>query len=401
MSRIDELIQELCPEGVRFSDLGSLCRIETGKRDANEANPTGKYLFFTTARETSLIDSYHWDCEALLVAGNANVGNVKHYRGKFDAYQRTYVLSNFLEGLDGRYLFFVLNNNLNYYLDSNKNVAAMTYIVLGTLKAFKVPVPPLKIQKEIVSILNRFTELESELEAELEVRKKQIETIREALLYGPQNSTKETKAKETFQNVIGHKSLGELGEFVRGSGLEKKDLEDKGSPVVHYGEVHTFYGFWADTTRSFVKPEVARKLKKAENGDVILVTTSENVEDVGKPLAWLGSEPVSVGGESYIFKSALDPLYLAQVFLSPTFKRACRKFISGTKVKRISERNLAKIEIPVPPLSRQKEIGLKLQALDSLINDVSSGIPAEIRARRIQYEYYRNKLLTFKELHAA
>ena len=404
MSKIDDLIRTLCPEGVKSLDLGSLCRIETGKRDANESVENGEFLFFTTARESSRIDSFRWDCEALLVAGNANVGNVKHYIGKFDAYQRTYVLTEFLEGMDAKYLYYALQNNLNFYLDSNKNVAAMTYIVLGTLKAFKVPIPPQKIQKEIVSILDKFTQLEAELEAELEARKTQYEVTRDRLLDFSGDLSAHPMG-EMFVALcpegIELHPLGKFGEFVRGSGLEKKDLLTEGLPVVHYGEVHTHYGFWTQKTKSFISETKAKSMKKAAPGDVVLVTTSENEEDVAKPLAWLGTTDLNVGGESYIFKSELDPYFCAQMFLSHGFKKQMRKHISGTKVKRISSSNLEKVLVAVPPLAVQRAIGENLKNLDSLVTDIKYGLPAEIEARRKQYEYYRNKLLTFKEMDAA
>ena len=90
---------------VEWKALGEVCKIETGKLNANAAVEDGNYLFFTTAKEISRINKYRWDTEALLIAGNANVGDVKHYTGKFDAYQRTYVLSSFDENLNPRFLY--------------------------------------------------------------------------------------------------------------------------------------------------------------------------------------------------------------------------------------------------------------------------------------------------------
>ncbi len=177
-NKIEKLIAKMCPDGVEFLSLGEVCTIETGRLNANAAVENGKYLFFTTAKEISRINSYRWDTEALLVAGNANVGDVKHYKGKFDAYQRTYVLTNFLDNLNTRFLFFVLSQNLKGYLETKKKKAAMTYIVLGTLQDFKIPIPPIEIQKEIVDILDKFTQLEAELAA----RRKQYEHYRNELL---------------------------------------------------------------------------------------------------------------------------------------------------------------------------------------------------------------------------
>lgn len=115
MSRIDDLIRKHCPGGVGFLELGDICNIETGRLNANSAADGGEYMFFTTAKEVSRIDSYRWDTEALLIAGNANVGDVKHYIGKFDAYQRTYVLTDFKKDIEIRFLYFVLSDSLKKY----------------------------------------------------------------------------------------------------------------------------------------------------------------------------------------------------------------------------------------------------------------------------------------------
>ena len=267
-----------------------------------------------------------------------------------------------------------------------------------------LPVPPLEVQREIVSILDKFTQLEGELEAELEARRIQYEVTRDRLLDFSgdlQGHPLRDELHSLNTGSVKQKKLGEAGQFIRGSGLEKKDLLGSGEPVVHYGEVHTHYGFWTATTKSFVSAAQAKKMRKAAPGDVVIVTTSENHEDVGKPLAWLGSQPLNVGGESYIYQSELDPLYVAQLFMSSSFKRMSRRYISGTKVKRLSSDNLERIEIPVPPLEIQRKIGVALKDLDALLNDITIGLPAEIAARRKQYEFYRNKLLTFKEVEAA
>ena len=146
MSKLKRLIAELCPNGVNYDKLGDICKIETGKLNANAAEEEGKYLFFTTAKEISKIDSYRWDKEALLIAGNANVGDVKHYEGKFEAYQRTYVLTEFSNNANTRFVYHFLLEELKKYLENKSNKAAMTYIVLTNLKKFPIPIHPLVVQ---------------------------------------------------------------------------------------------------------------------------------------------------------------------------------------------------------------------------------------------------------------
>jgi type I restriction enzyme S subunit len=154
-------------DGVEYKNLGELSKIETGKLNANAAVENGEYLFFTTAKTISRINKYRWDTEAILIAGNANVGEVKHYKGKFDAYQRTYVLTQFSKMIKVRFLYFFLSSNLKQYLESRSNSAAMTYIVLSTLQDFPIPIPPSPFNRRSSEILDTFTELEAELERSL------------------------------------------------------------------------------------------------------------------------------------------------------------------------------------------------------------------------------------------
>ena len=109
MSKIQELIKEKCPNGVQYKKLKDICKMETGKLNANAAVEDGEYNFYTTSKKISKIDTYRWDTEALLIAGNANVGDVKYYKGKFEAYQRTYVLTEFDDYIVVKYLYHILN----------------------------------------------------------------------------------------------------------------------------------------------------------------------------------------------------------------------------------------------------------------------------------------------------
>ncbi len=185
--------------------------------------------------------------------------------------------------------------------------------------------------------------------------------------------------------------------MIRGNGLQKKDFVEKGVGCIHYGQIYTHYGTHTSKTKSFVSDELAKKLRKAQKGDLVIATTSENIEDAGKAVAWLGEEEIAISGDSYIFKHNQDPKYIAYFFQTRQFFNQKKKFLTGTKVIRISGKDMEKIKIPIPPLSEQKRIVSILDKFDSLVNDISIGLPAELNARRKQYEYYRNKLLTFKE----
>lgn len=139
--------------------LGSLCNIVTGKRDANHGNPNGQYHFFTCAKENLYIDSFAFDTEALLIAGNgANVGQVVYFKGKFDAYQRTYVLSQF-QNVTARYLFHLLSANLKPALDLLKQGNTTPYIKMEMLTDYLLPLPPVDVQELIVKDLDAFASI--------------------------------------------------------------------------------------------------------------------------------------------------------------------------------------------------------------------------------------------------
>ena len=190
-----------------------------------------------------------------------------------------------------------------------------------------------------------------------------------------------------------HRTLGELGEFVRGNGLQKRDLVDEGFPAVHYGEIHTHYGVWATQTKSFTLAETAAKLRKAKSGDLLIATTSEDDAAVAKATAWLGDGDVALSGDAYIYRHGLDPRYVAYFFQTEQFQSQKRPHVSGTKVRRVSGSSLAKIRIPVPPLEVQREI---VRVLDQF-TQLEAELEAELEARRRQFAFYRNQLLTLPE----
>ena len=193
------------------------------------------------------------------------------------------------------------------------------------------------------------------------------------------------------------KPLGELGELVRGNGLQKKDFTEVGVPAIHYGQIYTYYGLETTKTISFVSPELADKLRKVNKGDVVITNTSENLEDVGKALVYLGDEQAVTGGHATIFKPSNKILskYFAYFTQSKTFADAKRRYAKGTKVIDVSATDMAKILIPIPPLSVQAEIVRVLDKLTKLNHELISALQAETQMCQKQYQYYRETLLTF------
>ncbi|MBC0535517.1 restriction endonuclease subunit S [Escherichia coli] len=194
-------------------------------------------------------------------------------------------------------------------------------------------------------------------------------------------------------------SLGELGDFIRGNGLQKKDFVESGFPAIHYGQIYTRYGLSADKTFTYVLPELANKLRKAQKNDLLLATTSENDEDVVKPLAWLGDN-VAISGDMMLFRHEQNVKYLAYFFQSEIFQTQKMKYITGAKVRRVSSGDLSKIKIPIP-CSNNPEKSLAIQSEIVRILDTFSALTAELTAelnmRKKQYNYYRDQLLSFKD----
>ena len=293
-----------------------------------------------------------------------------------------------------KYLFYFLSQ-----FDVNELIPDKSYpsLKVTEIAKIKIPIPPLEIQQKIVKILDKFTELEATLEAELALRKRQYRYYRDFLL--------------DFDNQIGGgiadgyrgrlkdvvwKTLGEVGTLIRGNGLQKKDFTEDGIPAIHYGQIYTHYGTFASKTKSFVSTRLAEKLKKAQYGDVLIAGTSENIQDVMTPVGWLGGEIV-FSGDMFAFRpnTEINTKYLTYMLQTTMFQKYKEKYAQGTKVIRVKGENFLKFEIPIPPLAEQEKIVAILDKFDTLTHSISEGLPHEIALRRKQYEYYREQLLAF------
>lgn len=204
--------------------------------------------------------------------------------------------------------------------------------------------------------------------------------------------------EELHPDQFVHRLLGEVGEFIRGTGLQKKDFVESGVGCIHYGQLYTFYGTSASETKSFVTPDLASKLRKAQPGDLVIATTSENSEDVCKAVAWLGDAEIAVSGDAYIFRHNLDPLFAAYLFQTESFSRQKSKYVTGTKVKRVSGDALARIRVPVPPVATQEKIAGIISTFEGLNVELEANLKAEIKARRQQHTHFSKLLLQPSDL---
>lgn len=189
--------------------------------------------------------------------------------------------------------------------------------------------------------------------------------------------------------------LGEIGQFIRGNGLQKKDFIETGFPAIHYGQIYTKYGLSADETFTYISEELAKKLRKAERNDLLLATTSENDDDVVKPLAWLGNQS-AISGDMMLFRHEQNVKYLAHYFLTEAFQAQKRKYITGAKVRRVSSGDLSKIVVPIPcPDNPEKSLAIQAEIVRVLdaFTAMTAELTAELNMRKKQYNYYREKLL--------
>ncbi|HAH1348598.1 TPA: restriction endonuclease subunit S [Escherichia coli] len=384
MSSVNFLEKLLDGVEVEWKTLGQTCKIETGKLNANAAVDDGEYMFFTTAKETSKIDKFRWDTEALLIAGNANVGEVKHYIGKFEAYQRTYVLTNFDENVSVRFLYFVLSHSLKKYLEERTNSAAMTYIVLSTLENFPIPIPcpgnpqkSLAIQSEIVRILDKFTALTAELTAELNMRKKQYNYYRDQLLSFDEEQEKPIYLEKLLDGVeVEWLPLSDLARIRNGK--DHKSLSEGEFPVYGSGGIMRYVDTYAYNKPSVLIP------RKGSLGNLFFIDVP----------FWT----VDTIFYTEIDEAQIRPKYL-YYFLS-TVGLGEMNQAGGVPSQTQSVLNKLKIPIPCPDnpeksLAIQSEIVRILDKFDTLTNSITEGLPREIELRQKQYEYYRDLLFSF------
>ncbi len=398
MKNLETLIQELCPNGVEFVKLGDVLDYEQPtkyivkcKDYQNEGMPvlTAGQTFilgytdetngiFEASKENPVIifddftTSFHW------VDFNFKV--------KSSAMKMLRVLSE--REVSFRFVYYAMKCIKYQTLEHSRQW-------ISKYSQIEIPLPPIEVQTEIVRILDKFTsleaELEAELKAELDCRKRQYEYYRDKLL--------------SFENVGGQevewKKMSEVGTFIRGKRFVRTDIVEEGIPCIHYGDIYTYYGLTATKAKTYLKPEKAEKMKFASKNDVVIVGAGENNMDIGVGVAWLSDEKVAIHDACYIFKSKMNPRFVSHYLRGSNYHLQIKKYVCEGKICSISSKSIGRSLIPVPSLQEQERIATILDRFESLTTSLQSGLPAEIAARRQQYEHYRDKLLTFKRKGAA
>ncbi|EDX70105.1 restriction endonuclease subunit S [Bacillus cereus] len=192
------------------------------------------------------------------------------------------------------------------------------------------------------------------------------------------------------------KPLGDIGAFINGSGMPKSMFDENGQVgAIHYGHIYTKYQNFVYEPIVKISEKNAEKLKKVQKGDLVIAKTSENLDDVMKTVAYLGDEEVVAGGHSAIFKHNQNPKYLTYIFNgSSNLIMQKNRLARGTKVIELSAKHMEKIRIPIPPLEIQEKIVEIIDGFTRYVNGLTAELTAELTARKKQYAYYRDMLLS-------
>ena len=404
MNKIDELIAQYCPNGVEYKKLGEVCEIKTGQQVSKieiQQNP-GKFPVINSGREPlGFINQYNTENNPIgITTRGAGVGSITWCEGKYFRGNLNYsaTIKN-PKLLDVRFLYHILINSRTSIqkLATFNGIPALNK---SKLEKLTIPIPPLPVQQEIVNILDKFTELEAKLEAELEARRKQYEYYRNQLL-----TPVEVDGKWLMNGVeVEWKTLGEIISALR-TGLNPRKnfkLNSVGAEN-YYITVRELNGFSIQVTEKTDRVDnlglnLIQNRSKIQIGDILFSGTgtigrTALVTEV--PNNWNIKEGLYV--ITPITEIINERFLIYIIHSKEVFNRILSK-ADGSTVLSISMSSLQKIPIPIPPLSEQERIVEILDKFEKLVNDISEGLPAEIEARRKQYEYYRGKLLNFKKL---
>ena len=393
MSKLDELITELCPNGVKYKRLEQCCYILDNRRKpvTKSARQAGEYPYYGANGIQDYVAEYIFDGTYILVGEDGSVvtpnGNpvVNWVQGKIWVNNHAHIIEE-REGTLLRYLF--------HYIQTIR-VAELIHgsipkLTGGDFRALLIPLPPLPIQREIVRILDSFTELTAELTAELTERKKQYEYYRDELLI--------------FGNEVPSIALGSVAAVTKLAGFEFTkyvNYSNEGSIIALRG-LNVKNGKLDLHDVKYVDSSDFSKLSRSKLyvGDMLFtyVGTIGQVALVDEADRYYLAPNVALIRAN---TSRLIPEFMRYYFQSNQFwKNQIMRLLQSSSMQNIPMEKIRKFELPIPSLEEQRRIINLLNRFDTLCNDITTGLPAEIEARKKQYEYYRDKLLTFPEAKA-
>ena len=383
MSKLEELIEKLCPKGVIYKNIGDIVIIEKGKQlNKTLLSDSGKYPVINGGITPSgYWDEYNYQEGLITISqGGASAGFVNYIETKFWAGAHCYVVSKVNEGINYRYIYHFLKSK-EVELQNFQVGAGIPSISLLDIKKLYLAVPPIEVQNEIVRILDNFTELEAELEAELVARRKQYEYYRNEII--EKFDYKLVKLKDIIiKSSSGGTPLKSNNEFYENGKIPWLRTQD-----IKFNEIYQINSFITE------KAVQCTSVKWIPENCVIVAIS-------GASAGRCAINKIKTTTNQHCLNMQIDN---TKAIYRYVFYCVCSRYEELLSMKQgargdLNSSKILSLKIPLPKIEEQEKIVSILDRFDKLCNDISEGLPAELEARRKQYEYYRDKLLTFKEI---
>lgn len=380
MSKLQELILELCPNGVVYKKLGDIAIIKNG-RDYKHLG-RGNIPVYGSGGIMSYVDAYVYEKPTVLIPRKGSLGNVFYVDTPFWNVDTIFYTIIDTSNVLPKFLYYVLLKEQLEKLNTAGGVPSLTQTVLNKIL---IPVPPPEVQEEIVKILDHFTDLAAELQVELQARKEQYEYYRNKLL---------TFAKIGAQSVTWMR-MCDLFDMRNGYTPSKTNVEywENGTvPWFRMEDIRQNGRILSDSIQHITSSAVKGGRLFPANSFIIATTATigEHVLIIADSLANQQFTNLQVR-KSLIDKVNIKFLYYYMYIVGAW----CKNNTNVSGFASVDMKKFKKLLIPIPSISKQQRIVAILDKFEVLVNDLSQGLPAEVAAVQEQYEYYRNKLLSF------
>ena len=375
---------------VVWKKLGDIANITIGEfvhRD--KQNPNSKFPVYNGGTSyTGFYDQYNNTGNKIVISARGYAGFVNRVLVNYWAGNSSYSIDVNDDNAIWHYVYYYLKNEQFNIMAMQQKGGGLAAISKKQIQELLIPIPSFSEQQRIVSILDTFISSIENLKEQIAQRRKQYNWFLDYAYYP--DKYKLLEAAERGDVIV--KTFDEIGTFTRGRRFVRTDIVSDGVPCIHYGDMYTYYGVWADKTPTHLTKDLAEKLRFASKGDVIIVGAGENDMDIGVGVAWLSEEDVVVHDACYIFKHNINPKYFSYYLRSMNYHLQIKMGVVDGKICSISAKELGRTIIPIPSISEQQRIVSILDTFEASI----ANLEAQLAQREKQYEYYRNKLFTFE-----